>query len=292
MRKRHSYFGGIALLASFGMSLSAFAQQEQDPPPESRQGEEAESQQVEPEKPATQSKPGQTAQRHQVAQLQKLHKAMRTKLKLTKAQKRIIDGHFDVYLSQVQKRRSGRRVSVGGNRDPDGLRALRKEMLAASKSRDREKVRRLREQFREKMTANRAAGARTVPQFLKALETELDKDQRIKFYELTRRLRIGSASEETGEDLRALWRAVMRPELELSPMQRSTISRKMQDGFRAVEEAQRNGSLDEVDELAAEVRADIVSGLFPEQRSKLNEILAEDQPRRSRFRGGGKRDRP
>jgi len=222
--------------------------------------------------------------RRQIAQLTKLQTAMKKKLDLSRQQEEAIDQLFKDYFRGLKDKKS-RPKPFGANRgDAEALAALRKKMTEAYKKGDNETLQKLREELREKMRPRSAGVAASMSQLFSQVADELDEEQRPKFRNLTRRLRIGSASRPPGGELRVLWRAVMRPDISLSGEQRKTARDLLRDGFVAIGEVESDD--DKVKEITARVQADIFEKLTAEQRAKVETALESGKNRTPERRRG------
>lgn len=221
--------------------------------------------------------------RRQVVQLTKLQTAMKKELDLSHNQEEAINQIFKDHLRALKETKSRQRPFGVKPEDANELRQLREKMVKAHKNGDQENLEKLREEFREKMQSRSTTGAVTISQFLKRVEAELNEEQRPKFRNLTRRLRIGSAARTRSGELRALWRTVMRPDISLSDEQRQTIHGILRDGFVAIGEVESDS--DEAKEITARVQADIFEKLTAEQRAKVEAALESEKNRPGRRRG-------
>lgn len=215
--------------------------------------------------------------RRQITQLTKLQTAMKEKLDLSQQKEEAIDQLFKDYFRGLKDKKS-RPKPFGANRgDAEALAELRKKMTEAHKKGDNETLQKLRDELREKMRPRSAGVAASMSQLFSQVANELDEEQRPKFRSLIRRLRIGSAPRAPGGELRTLWRAVMRPDNELSEEQRKTARDLLRDGFMAIGEVESDD--EKVKEIIARVYADIFAQLTTEQRAKVEAALETEKNR-------------
>lgn len=215
--------------------------------------------------------------RRQITQLNKLQTAMKEKLDLSRQQEDAIDQLFKDYLRGLKDKKSRPKPFGANQGDAEVLAELRKKMMEAHKKGDSETLQELRKELREKMRPRSAGVAASVSQLFAQVTNELDEEQRPKFRSLIRRLRIGSAPRPPGGELRTLWRAVMRPDNELSEEQRKTARDLLRDGFKTIGEVESDD--DKVKEITAQVYADILAQLTTEQRAKVEAAVEAEKNR-------------
>ncbi len=206
----------------------------------------------------------------QKAQLQKLQAAMKQKLDLDEDQQRAIDSHFSSHLTQIDRRISARRRSGPGNQDSLGMKQLREDMAAARKAGDTATSKRLRDEFRSIMRLRQRDGSQSVSHLIGRLDNELDAKQRRIFDELLKTLNISRSESGKRGNLRALWRAVMNPDMRLSSEQRSTVMRLLKEAMASETDARRSGDEPEAKRLVASAREAVFDELSSEQKKKLN----------------------
>ena len=215
--------------------------------------------------------------RRQITQLTKLQTAMKEKLDLSREQEEAVDQLFQDYFRDLKDKKS-RPKPFGANRgDREALTELRKKMTEAHKKGDNETLQKLRQELREKMRPRSSAVSGSMSQLFSQVANELDEEQRPRFRNLIRSLRIGSAPRAPGGELRTLWRAVMRPDNDLSEEQQKTARNLLRDGFKAIGEVESDDA--KVKEITARVHADILAQLTAEQRVKVEAALEAEKKR-------------
>lgn len=237
------------------------------------------------------SGPSDIVVRRQIAQLVKLQSAMKKKLGLTGTQKEAVDQLFKTYVRSLNDK-EGRRRPFGVNpTDGNELKSLREQLNEARKAGDEEAVRKLRGQFRQMLQTRTTAMALTLDQFFAKVVEELDEKQRRGFRSLIKRMRIGDVRQSHRGDLRRLLRMVMNPDVGLSSEQQQALRTVFRRGSVAIAQAERDGA-DNVDELTAKLRADVLNELTPAQRAAVEAALQENAARDRKRKAAGVGQRP
>ncbi len=266
MKRTRTYFPLVALFAGLSLPGSVSAQQGDSGLDKRRE-----------------AGPSNAGVRRQVAQLAKLHKAMKRKLDLSRKQDEAVDRLFHTQLRNL-KNRQGRGRRFGANAgEMKELNALREELKEALRAGDEAAARELRQQFRRKLRASSPPVAVTLDGFFATVAAELDESQRPEFHKLIKRLGAGGVRQNRRGNLRKLRRTVMNPDVGLSNEQQEAVRAILRDGLLAVAQAERGGTR-ETDGITAKVRADVLHTLTPRQRAKVEAALNAD-----RSRGRGKR---
>ncbi len=291
MKRTQAHFQlAILLMGLLALSSSAFAEQQDgglveegegaisDVAPTGGQPEEPTATTERRGSSTSESGPSDFVVRRQVAQLVKLQSAMKKKLGLTSTQKEAVDQLFKTYTRSLNGK-DGRRRPFGVNpTDGNKLKNLRVQLAEAKKSGDEEAVRQLRKKFRQMLQTRTKAMALTLDQFFAKVVAELDEKQRQGFRSLIKRMRIGDVRHSRRGGLRRLLRTVMNPDVGLSSEQQQTLRTVFRSGSVAIAQAERDGA-DNVDELTAKLRVDVLNELTPAQRAAVEASLQENAAR-------------
>jgi Spy/CpxP family protein refolding chaperone len=208
-----------------------------------------------------------------VAQLRQLHEAVKAELPLTDEQKAAIDALFEAHIRTVTTADGRRPFGVNAD-DAKAIEELRKRLSAAREAGDQEAVRKLTAEFRELIRSRRQVTGLTTDQFFARVILVLDKEQTEGFRRLIKRLRIGDARGRPADELVGLWRAVLSPEVGLSDEQRRAVHSLRVKASRASAEARKNGDEDRITQINNEIRGEVMARLTPEQREKVEALLA------------------
>lgn len=227
--------------------------------------------QVERPVPQPTGSPRADARRH-AAQLSKLYIAMKKKLSLSSTQEKAIERLFRRHIAVLNGGRgAGRSLGVRGS-DAAELASLRERLQAARKAGDERALRRLRQEFREKIAKRSTASALSTDDFLAKVSAHLSGDQQAEFRELERTMRSRDRRGRSGTgELRKFWRVVSSPAVGLSSEQRRTATGIMRDGVADLSQAQKDG-LDGAPIIAA-LRRDVLEQLSSKQRVKVEIAL-------------------
>ncbi len=232
--------------------------------------------QVERKSQQTASSPQADGRRH-AAQLSKLHSAMKKKLGLSSTQEKSIERLFRRQIAVLNGGRgAGRSLGRRGS-DTAELASLRERLQSARKAGDERALRRLRQEFREKIGKRTTASALSTDDFLARVATHLSGNQQVEFWQLARSMRTRDRRGRSGTgELRKFWRVVSSPATGLSSEQRRTATGIVRDGVADLSQAQKDGT--DGAPIIAEVRREVLSQLNPGQLAKV-EIALGLRPR-------------
>ncbi len=301
--KRMRVFSRLAVLV-FGLVLSnaAMAQQQDDVDPDGdKTVREVSPPETEPEEEQVDADDDQAEAinaeplsvevplRRQVMELTKLQNEMKKKLDLSRTQETAIDALFKGYLRTLRQRVGPQRPGGEQSEDTAELWELRRKVIEARKAGDQQTGRQLREQFKQKLRSRSSPTNIGMWQLFDDVSAELDGEQRRSFRKLIMRFPVGHVRRPHGGELRALQRAVMSPDVDLSEEQRQAVRGVMRDGVASVRKMERDS--DQAKQIIAKVSADVFEILTPEQRTKVEVILKQDAQRGPRDRPMHRRDR-
>ena len=224
--------------------------------------------------------------RRQIAGLKKLQVAMRKKLGLSRKQVEAVDGLFDDYMRRLKDERQKRADSE----EAPEIVALRDAVRQASEDGDGKGVRRARMALAERLRADSGEVSDPTSQFIEELAGQLEEDQREEFRRLVSRLRIGQSHEPPRMRLKRLYRAVLRPDMELTREQQRAIKEIIRNGMSSLTKA--GGNAEQMREIMERIRAELFKELTPEQVAKVKaatDVAGRREPRRQR--GDAIRDR-
>jgi hypothetical protein len=210
-----------------------------------------------------------TATRRLMAQLKRLQKEIPERLDLSPDQERAIDRLFDAYFSELRARRPGRGNTDGDAKDE--LAELREELQRAREERDAEGIRQIRERMRELLQEQRNRSATVAREFLDDVASELDEDQVEEFHRLIEEMGLSSAA--GGETIQQLMRALMHPDVALTPAQQEKVRERMREALTSMSEDEQMAA--DMSAAAARMKGDIMKELTPVQRKKVEAILKD-----------------
>lgn len=228
---------------------------------------------VEPIEAATDGDPRATgvdaATRRLMAQLKRLQKEMPERLDLSSEQEKAINRLFDAYLAELRARRPGRGSSDADAKDE--LAELREELQRAREERDAEGIRQIRERMRELLQEQRSRSATVAREFLEDVASELDEDQIEEFHRLNEEMGLSTAA--SGETIQQIMRALMHPDVALTPAQQEKVREKMREALTSMSEEEQMAA--DMNAAAARMKGEVMKELTPVQRKKVEAILKD-----------------
>jgi len=211
--------------------------------------------------------------RRLLAQLNRLQRRMDEELELSPSQKRDIRKLFDEQQQEMKSSRGSRDAQQEAQKKTsEEMGKLREELESARVEKDQEKIRDIRSRMRDAIRQRRSGSASASREFLQKVEGVLEESQRPPFRKIVDELGLSGAR---GETLQTLLRAVMHPDIGLTPEQRRKVQEKMREAFMAMSPDERASG--DMTEAAGKFRADIMKELSPEQRAKVETILKSDR---------------
>lgn len=265
--------GGLLLVCSV-ITDPAFAQLEQaatTPVPDVSKHT-----QVERQSPQPATAPQEAGRRH-AAQLSKLHSAIKKRLGLSSTQEKSIERLFRRQLSVLNGGRTAERYSGARDSDATELASLRERLQSARKAGDERALRKLRQEFRDKITTRTTADALSTDDFLAKVSAQMSSDQQEEFRQLARSILTHDRLGRSGTDeLRKFWRAVSNQAVGLSSEQRRTATGIVRDGVADLSQAQKDGT--DGAPIIEAVRREVFKQLNPGQLEKV-EIALGLRPR-------------
>ena len=199
------------------------------------------------------------------AEMRRLIEELPEKLKLDEQQRTRFDELIAEMRGQAESRRERWRE----------MRPLMRELREAREAGDEQRV----EEIRRELEAMRGEGGPPYEAFFADLEKILRADQKALLAEIRENLGRGQRREAERLNVRTILRAVRR--LRVDNDQRTQIQEIVEQAMRQERRLGR-GDREAQDQLAREVKQQIVKLLRPEQVERFEESLKGEQPRRGR----------
>lgn len=220
-----------------------------------------------------QANPSSAMIRRRVTDLNRLHAAIKKQLDLSREQEEAVGALFKNYVRSLKSLQGKRRTQPFEPAVAQKLRELRTQMKNARSAGDDVEVQRLRTEFQRVRRPRPAATLQTVDQFIGQVIQHVDEKDHAAFQALVRRSRILVYRPSGAGKLRLLLRAAMHPSIGLSDEQKRAVRDIMRESLLSVGRAhEQSGDGPAVIEHA---RADVFALLTPEQRTKVEALLAQ-----------------
>lgn len=268
---------------------------------EAEEAEEAQPEESEPEEATPSDRPERRRERDRdrmrdaqrlndpkfvIERMEKLHEAIFERLELNDDQADEIDELFEQQYKTLEELQNAKPEEETEEVSEEEMRELVEKMRAARESGDDAQVDAIRSQIMERSRTRRQGAMETTRAFLRNVSRRLEGEQVTQFQELVKDAGLELPGPPGGNDVRALMRAAMRPDMGLSDDQRQSIREIIRDAMRDF----RGGPMPE-DEQAKQfedVKKQIMEELDADQQKKLEERLVAE---RDRFAPGGRIER-
>jgi hypothetical protein len=206
-----------------------------------------------------------------ITKLTKLQAKMKEELDLSAEQAEKIDGHFKKQLDSLEKRKSGAKSKEVRPYGLEEIQGLRDELAEARKAGDKTRAREIRKQMSEKLRKGREDMPVPTGRFVQVIASELKEGQLATYNKLVKELELETmAPRPRRSPISSLMRAVMNPEVGLSPEQQQGIREVMRKHMSTMG---RDMTETQQEQVFERMRDEILAQLTPEQRTKATERL-------------------